>query len=131
MSTLEEGLYAFLTANAGVFGLVGERIYPQVIPQDAPMPAVAYQRISSPREYSHYPGASGLARARMQFTCEGDSYRQAKRVAEAIRAALSGYKGVAGDVTIGAAFLENENDSYSEGYQMPVVRVDYVIWYQE
>jgi len=128
--TLEEGLYDHLTNDAGVSALVGTRIYPLVVPQDVALPAIAYQRISGPRDHAH-DGPSGLGRARMQFTFVGTSYSQAKSVAEAVRASLDGFKGTMGTVTVGAVLLDNEHDSWATAFDKPVVRHDYMIWYQE
>lgn len=128
--TIEAGIYAYLIANSGVFALVGTRIYPQVIPQDAEMPAMAYQRISGPRDHSH-SGPSGLVVARMQLTCMAASYDGAKALGEAVRAAMDGYSGTMGTVTVDACLLDNEIDSFAAVFEKPVVRYDYLIWYQE
>lgn len=128
--TLEEGLVAYLAANEGVAALVGTRIYPLVVPQDAALPALAYQRISSPREHVH-TGASGLVRARIQVTNVGGTYSAAKALAETVRVAMDGYSGAMGTVAVGAALLMNENDTWLDMFNAPVVRHDYAIWYQE
>lgn len=127
---LEEGLYAYLVADAGVAALIGTRLYPLLVPQDAALPAMAYQRISGPRDHTH-DGASGLAMARIQFTAVGSSYSEAKSVMAALRAALDGFSGTMGEVTVGAALLQNERDEWAESFDLPVVRQDYMVWYQE
>ena len=130
---IEEALYAFLAATAGVTALVSTRIYPQVIPQDAVLPAIAYQRISGPRVHSQ-SGASGLAYPRFQFTCQAATYSAARQVANAVRAALDGYRGTmggAGGVSVGAAFVANEIDGYSEESGEHTVRLDVVIYHAE
>lgn len=128
--TIEAGIYAHLIADSGVFGLVGTRIYPQVIPQDAEMPAMAYQRISGPRDHAH-TGPTGLVSARVQLTCMAASYDGAKALGEAVRAAMDGYSGTMGTVTVDACLLDNEIDSFAAVFEKPVVRYDYSIWYQE
>lgn len=40
----ESALYAALSGASGLTALVGTRIYPDVIPEDADLPAVVYQR---------------------------------------------------------------------------------------
>ena len=64
---IEEALYSKLTGDAGVAALVSTRIYPNVVPQDIALPAVAYQRISTVRDMAH-DGPTGVAHARFQFT---------------------------------------------------------------
>jgi len=128
--TIEEGLYSRLQAVAGVTALVSTRVYPLLVPQEASLPAIAYQRISGPRETAH-DGPSGLAFARMQVTCIGSSYSSAKGVSEAVRAALDGQSGTWGSTVVGACFLDDESDIWSTVFEKPVVRADYLIWYQE
>ncbi len=124
--TIEEGLYAFLSSA----GIVGARIYPLVIPQDAALPAIAYQRLSGPREHSH-DGASGMAWARMQLAITGESYASAKNTAEQIRAAMDGHKGLMGTVSVGQCLLVNEIDGYAEASDKATIRQQYQIGYKE
>lgn len=128
--TLEEGWYAHLAADSGVAALVSTRIYPLVMPQDVDLPAIAYQKISGPRDHVH-EGPSGLVTARMQVTCLGSSYSAAKGLSEAVRVAVDGFSGTMGTVTVNAALLVNEVDSWADGFEAPVVRLDFMVWYQE
>ena len=127
---MEEGLYAHLAADSGVAALVSTRIYPLVVPQDVDLPAIAYQRISGPRDHVH-EGASGLVVARMQVTCHAWSYSGAKALAEAVRAATDGFSGTMGEVSVDAALLVNDRDGWAQGFESPVVRLDFMVWYQE
>lgn len=128
--TIEQGLYTHLAADGGVSALVSTRIYPQVIPQDVDLPAIAYQKISAPRDHTH-DGPSGLVRARMQITCAGASYAVAKTLSEAVRAALDGFSGTMGSTTVNAVFLDNERDDWAQVFESPVVEADYMFWYLE
>ena len=130
MTTLMEGMVVHLMGDTGVTGIIGTRLYPMVVPQDAELPAAAYQQLSGPREHSH-SGASGLVRARVQFTCMGASYNAAKDVAEALRLSLDGFKGSMGNVDVQAVFLDNEVDGYASTFEAAVTRVDFVVWYGE
>jgi hypothetical protein len=131
---IEEALYAHLTANAGVLALVSTRVYPLVIPQDIALPAIAYQRISGPRELAH-DGPTGMARARIQITCQAATYTAAKAVAEAVRLALDGFRGpVAANsevLVVEIAALANELDGYEFETAATSVRVDYMLLYVE
>jgi hypothetical protein len=127
--TIESGLYGELTGDAGVAAIVSTRVYPLQVPQDVSMPAIAYQRISGRPEYAH-DGDSGLKRARFQFTCQHTTVIGVKALAAAVIAALSGASGLMDDTTVDAIFIENESDWRSEGFDMPIVRVDAMVWYQ-
>jgi len=130
MATIEEAVYARTVGDAGVAALIGTRCYPLVVPQDATMPAIMYQRISGSPERSH-SGFSGLSETRFQFTCEADTYASAKAVAQALRRCWESFAGAVGSIAIGGAFVENETDGYSEETPAPVVRMDVSIWHNE
>lgn len=127
--SIETGLYSKLAGTAGVAALVGTRIYPQVVPQEQDLPALAYQRISGAPRYTH-SGDAGLTRARFQITCLAATYAGVKALAAVVRAALTGATGAWDDVTVGACLVENEADGWADGFLAPVVRLDCIIWYR-
>lgn len=129
----EDALNTILSGNNGVKALVVARIYPNAIPQDAALPAIAYQVISTERDYNQ-EGQSSIAGPYVQITIEAATYSSAKAVAAAVRAALSGYSGSVGSPTatvIGGIFLENEFDGYNLDTDSTVVRQDYRINWKE
>jgi len=130
MAELEEGLYTFLTGTTAIFALVGTRIYPLLIPLDATLPAVAYQRISGPFEAAH-DGPTGLVRARMQIMCVGETYAAARGVTMAIVTAMLGYRGEMGDYTVSVPKIENVTDDRADMLSACVSRLDAIIWYRE
>jgi hypothetical protein len=130
---IEEAIYSKLTGDAGVSALVSTRVYPNVVPQDIAMPAVAYQRISTVRDMAH-DGPLGIAHARFQFTISASSYSSARNVANAIRAAVDGVSGTwggEGGVVIEASWVENEVDGYNQAGEEQVVRMDVLVIHQE
>ena len=127
---IEEALYSYLSSHSGLTNLVGNRIYPMILPQNTALPAVSYQRISAIRERSH-EGPSGLAHPRFQFSCWGDTYKQVKDVAEQIRFALDGYKGIMNEVHIDAIYIEDDRDVYDPKTKIYHIAIDAVIWHEE
>ena len=128
--SIKPALWTLITTNPGVSALIGTRLYPDSIPQDAPLPAVAYQTVSTNQGYTQ-DGPDDIAEPRIQFTIDAPSRAQAEDVAAAFRAVLSGYRGTIGGKTIGAIFLENEYDGYNLSSETVVVRQDYRISYRE
>ncbi len=128
---LREALYTYLSGYAGLNALVGDRIYPIVLPQKAVMPAVTYQKISEPQV--HVSGAdSGPYCPRYQFSCWGTTYDEACDVAVQVRTALRDYTGVmggAGGVTVQRSFLEDANDLFNEQTERCGVALDFIIWH--
>jgi len=134
--TIEEGLYYFLKNNAGVSNLVAARIYPNKLPQTATLPAITYQRISTPRVHTHdTSGAVGTAHPRFQFDAWGTTYSSCQAVSDAIRAALNGYKGTMGAggtaVTVQGALVDDERYDNSPDTGMQRIMSDYLIWHLE
>ena len=135
MITIEEGLAAFLVANAAVNAIVSGRVYPNKLPQTVTLPALTYQRVDTPRVHSHdTSGAAGTAHPRIQFDCWAASYSGAKGLADALRGALNGYKGTMGTVnpvTVQSALQEDERfDDFADA---GIVRIscDFIIWHLE
>lgn len=130
MAGLEEGLVTYLKANGGVAALVGTRVYPLILPQEATYPALAYMVVSDDRPQSH-SGPTGLATPRIQIDCWGATYGATKLLERAVRLALEGYVGAMGSVTVRGVFLDTAQDLFDEEAQKYRVRMDFFISYRE
>jgi len=134
MTVLEEGIAAFLIANANIHAVVADRIYPLFIPQGATLPCLTYQRISTPRIVTHdSSGATGdLASPRFQFDAWAATQKAAKAISDALRGELHGKTGllVAG-FSIRASLAENEVPEYVPDLEIYRSRSDYIISHQE
>jgi hypothetical protein len=111
--TIEEALYTKLSGTAAISTLVAARIYPAPLAQEIANPCISYQRIDTPREYSH-GGYSSLAVPRFQVDCLADTYEGAYALANAVRQAVQGSSGTWGSVSIYACFVVDERDSFEE-----------------
>jgi hypothetical protein len=100
-----------------------------IAPQEVTAPYIVFFKVSAPREHSH-DGASGLARARFQFSIFAETYLGAKQIAQALQGILQGYKGTSEGVEIGGIFYDNEVDM---GYEDALyhIAVDYIVWHGE
>lgn len=132
---IEEATRDILVADSTVTGLVSTRIYPQVLPQGATLPAIAYQMVSSAREHAHDGAAQDLSRPRLQWAAHAATYSAAKAVAKAVRDALAYYHGSTGGIKIDAVLFENEIDDFifrdDEQASTYVVIVDAYVWYHD
>src|SRR5512139_359269 len=137
MATIEEAVVERMEADGAITALIGSgaaaRLYPLVIPQTSALPAVAYQKISSPKEQSH-SGSSHLARSRMQFTCEAETYNEVKALATAVKDCWDSFAGTilfgtVDSLLIGGCEIANDSDTAreSEATATPVVRIDVLI----
>lgn len=126
----EHAIYSKLSTTLAITQLVGSRIYPNVIPQTSTYPAIRYQRISGPRVHS-LTGPSGLASPRFQIDAVAQSYLEAGAVADAVRVALDGFRGVVAGVSVeGVIHLDERDFDFDEG-RLQVVSDDYRVWHQE
>ncbi len=133
---IEEALNSVLLGNAEVASLVSTRIYPLMIPEEASLPAVSYQRLSGVRDMAHsnmtgFPGELGWAFGRIQYTINAETYSEAKGVARAMRKCLNGRRGLMGGMMIHLVEVENEMDGYNQTSDRKTVRLDVVVYYTE
>lgn len=118
----EQALRQLLLSDPTVSGLIGTRIYPLVIPQDAQLPAIAYQKISGVQVHTH-TGAHKPERMLVQLTCAAKTYSDIKTLQDALRNALDG------KVVNGMAILvENVLDDYAQSGENFVLRLDVRIY---
>lgn len=131
-STAEVTLQRIILAAPAVSALIGSRLYPNIIPQGAPNPAMTYQQISGPRQHD-MQGAVGFAKARYQINCWAETYAKAKELAEVVRQVLDGYSSQG---VIKVIHLANEGDlpKTSPGLDQLTrygKRLDFFVWFTE
>lgn len=134
-TTIEEGLVAFLTAQAAIAAIIGggadARLYPAGgVPDDVDTPYMTYRKVSGPRDV-HHGNRSNLATPRFQLSHWSESYLAAKQLARASIDALSGYRGAMGGVTRVAAAIDNEIDLFVPEEKFHQVAVDVLLWHSE
>lgn len=114
----------------------GDRITPLSLERTPVLPALTYQRVSTPRDVSH-DGAQGYAGYRVQIVCyakrtnDGAGYRLAKQLADEVRLALDGWRGTAAGVTVGMCQIANDRDEQDPERSFEAVRLDAVGNYME
>jgi len=107
--SVAKAMRARLIATDGVTALVGQRIYPGKAPQDATIPYLVYQRISTTR-FSTFSGASLIPESRMQIDIIASSQANAESIASAVRTSLDGYTGTSAGVVVLSSTVEDEAD---------------------
>lgn len=131
MADIEAGLFAFLSADAGISAVVGTRIYPLRVPEDATLPALAYHKISGPSEHSK-DGDMNLNHPRFQFTCWADKYADAKAGRTAVVAALNGFANggtMGGAVVVEQVIVTDDMDLHDPQSLEFGASVDAIIWH--
>ena len=112
---------SFIVARLTEQTAAADRIYPLILPEMPTYPAIAYQQVSA--VHLHAMGSdAGLVRVRMQVTCWGSTYAEARAVADAITSKLSRYRGTSGGIKVLDVLLDNEGTTYESETQTRSVR---------
>lgn len=119
MATFGETARAALVANPAVAALVVGRVFPNVIPQGAVMPAIRYMVVDD-LPGNTLPGGITRRRARLQVDAYAKKYLEAHALAGAIAGALGGIAGPA--VT---AIELARRDGYEDETGLHRVSMDY------
>jgi hypothetical protein len=131
---LIEAVQSLLTANGPISALVGNRTYAGQLPElKAPtdLPAIVYREIHGDGEFS-MDGPDQLQHSRMQFSCYGKVYSDAKRVARTLRVELESFTGQLDDGTvIEHVQRESETDMFEDAPLVYCTAVDFKIVYQD
>jgi hypothetical protein len=133
--SFESGVVTYLLARDGLTGLVGQRIYPLLVPKSTAggnYPAVTYQTVTQPNVHS-LDGVSGLAYPRVQFVAWAQTYAAAMSVRDALCDALDGYRGLMGSINVMACLKVDEADMLEPypGTDAQIVygrRLDFEFW---
>ena len=132
---IEAGLFSQITDTAGVSALVGDRVYPNMAPQEPTFPFIVYLRTATSRPTPH-DGSAGVAFATIAVKCVDLEYKAVKELAEEVRLALDGVTSPIGTYTAMGIVIENEYDDPDppqSGEEVPIfaVRMDVRIGYNE
>jgi Protein of unknown function (DUF3168) len=126
---LEEGLYVYLKNVSGLSALIADRIYPSLGAQMPTLPAIVFERISTPSQQT-MDGAS-LFSPRVQISVLATTALSAIAVADQIRPSLNAFQGQWSDGTYvqlsslldeRGPFFDYETNSY-------VSQLDFEIWH--
>lgn len=125
-------LRAHVLEDETVSGLVGARMYPTALPQNATFPAISYQLVSEIRTPTMlHPDT--LPEARVQIDAWGKTFAQAHAVAEALRECLDGFRGQMDSpgIYVGGIFADTGRTFYESEPELHRVSRDYIIHYGE
>ena len=137
MVTLIEGIVALLLAEAPITAIVagGNSIQPIPAPVEISLfPAIVYQAVSD-RDEMTLTGSSGVAHARILFSCHAcfgpGSYLIAHKLGLAVKAALNGYQGfLPGGPQVFFADVVNLTDLYQSDALLSTTNVSVLVDYQ-
>jgi hypothetical protein len=125
MSSSGDLLYAALSGDATVTGLVGTRIYPNKIPQGPramTFTAIVYQVVSDlPQNALTGDASNRLRNARVQVDCYAKKYDTAQAIADAVDTVVTK------DTTLNG-WREISRDFYEDEAELHRVSMDVLLW---
>jgi len=135
---LGEAIARYLMGYAGLIALVGDRIYPDELPQNPEYPAVTFTQSGEDEVETFTTPTTTMIGATYQFDCWASSRAGAVAVAKQLRKAWKNYSGVTGGtggVTVNAVRKINRiTNHYTDGDGRTIAYVETIefeIWHQE
>jgi len=130
-------LRSYFLQSAAVSTLVGQRMYVNVMKQNATLPAIVYRRIST--RPNHIIGdLTRLAHARIELTCYAATQETADLIYDVIRTSgIFSYRGTLGGIYFCGTELdsgaEHDDEAPTDGSQEHryFVRFDLLVHYKE
>lgn len=107
MKDICQALYEYLSADADIKNRVRGRIYPIVLPQNAPLPAIVYSPVLANYD-SALQGDTGFVRQTVQFVSHDTTYKKTRKLSRLIKKALQDYQGDMNGLCIQAVFVKSD-----------------------
>lgn len=112
---LASAIYQRLAGHAPLAALVGTKIYPSRAPDEAALPYVTHMDMAALDQARDLGGAGGLAQARVQVDAWAATATEAKRIGDAVQAALEDFTGTVAGVRIADVTLIGGFDDWEGG----------------
>lgn len=107
MTDICQAVYSYLSNDNTIRGQVQGRIYPVLLPQDAPLPAIVYTPVLANYD-SALQGDTGFTRQTIQIICHHTTFGQARKLARRVKALLQDYHGDMNGVDVQAVFIKSD-----------------------
>lgn len=111
MSDIGVGIRTYLLTKTAVTDIVGTRIYPTVLPQNATLPAIVFDVFGGTPD-DVLTGSSGSFRAVVDIECISTNHITSNDLAEQVRLVTQGYFGAMGDEQVNASRLFSRSETY-------------------
>jgi hypothetical protein len=122
-NTIEVAFASYAEAVAGV------PLYPVLVPQNAPLPAIAYQVVSDQQTIYH-TGKSDFYKIRFQLSVVGASYKDAVSLRDFLRNELDGFTGIMAGIKQVFRSSTSISDDWADLHELPIARLEVSINYR-
>jgi hypothetical protein len=137
---LADGLRKLLLGTSAITAIVGtpdsrpdkkSGVWWVEMPEEALLPGIVLSQVSG-AGIPTMDGPDPLHTARIQVSCYGETFADAKSLARAVRTTLEGYAGTLPDGTaVGQTILVSEMDAFEDAPNSFGCPVDFEFWYSE
>lgn len=107
MKDICQAVYESMCLDKSISKCVGDRIYPIMLPEDAPLPAIVYSPTLANYD-SALQGDTGYVRQTMQFVCHDKTYKKARELSRKVKKLFQDYKGDMHGLVIQAVFIKSD-----------------------
>lgn len=114
MADVGESLRTRLLADANVAALVSSRMYPDELPQNTTIPAIAYRVISTTHVHTINGPKAGFRRSRITIECFASTRPVANDLANKARLAVVDWYGDASGVDVRAVEMDSGETYFTE-----------------
>lgn len=107
MKDICQAVYEQLCSDANISRYVCGRIYPIVLPEDAPLPAIVYTPVLANYD-SALQGDTGYVRQTIQFVCHDTTYKKSRELSRKVKRVFQDYHGDMCGLNIQAVFIKSD-----------------------
>lgn len=126
--SFEDDLYTHLSGFTGLTDLIGQKIYPDHVPQTAEVPYLSYFEVYREKNYV-FSGYNGTSIISIQISAFADTKNQARLVADQVPLAMAAWPGA--NSKVGYAIQQNEISTWREDLEAYEMDLDFDIFYTE
>jgi hypothetical protein len=111
MANVGKAVADFLMSKPAITGLLGDKLFVNIVPQKTPYPFATYRRISTVREH-HLKGRAGLVKSRIEVSVYSKRESESDAIATAIEeSGFVAFRGTQSGFIICGVQLENGPES--------------------
>jgi hypothetical protein len=108
---INDSLYTYLKAYAGVTAYVGNRIYPGVLRENTVYPCISYVT-NYENEVDTFNQPKTLISPVIEFTCWASTPKEANQLANALRLSFKNFSGTMGSDTVSSIIKVDRREGY-------------------
>ena len=107
MKDICQAIYEKLCQDSTLSRYLSNRIYPIIMPEDAPMPAIVYTPVLANYD-SALQGDTGFVRQTIQIVCHDTTYKKTRELSRVVKRIFQDYHGDMNGLLIQAVFIKSD-----------------------